>query len=266
MNPSPARILVVDDELPIRLTMSDLLRRRGYDVQIAASGEEALDIIFQRPFDLLLLDLKLPQMSGIEVAQRAFERQPDVAVIILTGHGSLDSAIEGMHLGIFDYLLKTSSPQEVLGRVAAAVQKQQEQRNQKRLLQTLHTVVNALHGTPEAEAAPAANPNDQWIGVGNLQISMWRQTARLGEQILNLTPTEFRMLGCLAQQAGQVMSYQQLLRCAQGYEAESIEAAELVKPHIYHLRQKIEPDSSNPRYILTVRGTGYVLTTGAEKN
>ena len=126
--------------------------------------------------------------------------------------------------------------------------------------------LNWGHRLKVAEAAPAANPNDQWIGVGNLQISMWRQTARLGEQILNLTPTEFRMLGCLAQQAGQVMSYQQLLRCAQGYEAESIEAAELVKPHIYHLRQIIEPDSSNPRYILTVRGTGYVLTTGAEKN
>ena len=144
----------------------------------------------------------------------------------------------------------------------AAVQKRQEDRTQQRLINTLHTVVNQLAGNA---ATPIPNQtNDQWITVGKVQISMWRQTARLGEQTLNLTPTEFRLLGCLAQQAGQVMTFQQLLQCAQGYEATSYEAAELVKPHIYHLRQKIEPDPSSPHLILTVRGTGYMLATAAE--
>ncbi len=80
-----------------------------------------------------------------------------------------------------------------------------------------------------------------------------------GEQTLNLTPTEFRILACLAQQAGQVMTYQQIVQCAQGCEAGALEAAALVKPHMYHLRQKLEPDTANPCYILTVRGTGYML-------
>ncbi len=109
MSDQPVQILIADDEAPIRMTMQALLRRRGYDVIAADNGEAALAQIFQRPFDLLLLDLKMPGLSGIEVAKRARERQPDVAIIILTGHGSLDSALDGMHVGMFDYLLKTTS-------------------------------------------------------------------------------------------------------------------------------------------------------------
>ena len=145
---SQASILLVDDEFPIRATLGDLLRRRGYDVQTADSGEEALDRIAQRPFDLFLLDLRLPGVDGITVAQRVRERYPDAAILILTGHGSLDSAIEGIHLGVFDYMLKTSSPQDVLARVKSALEAQSEQRHKKSLMTTLQTVVGELGGKP----------------------------------------------------------------------------------------------------------------------
>jgi DNA-binding response OmpR family regulator len=265
MGQAPARILVVDDEEPIRITMSDLLRRRGYEVTTAEHGEAALALIHQRPFDLLLLDLKMPGLSGIDVARRARERQPDVAIMILTGHGSLDSALDSMHLGVFDYMLKTAGPPEVLDRVAAALAQQQETRRKQELMSALQTVVGELGGGASLDAQPAAGgrgsqAGESWIEVGDLQISTWNQSVRRGTQTLNLTPTEFRILVCLAQQAGQVMSYQQIVQCAQGYEADAIEAAELVKPHMYHLRQKIETDPSSPRYILTVRGTGYLLS------
>jgi DNA-binding response OmpR family regulator len=258
MAQEPARVLVVDDEEPIRLTMSDLLRRRGYEVITAEHGEAALALIHQRPFDLLLLDLKMPGLSGIDVAQRARQIQPDVAIIMLTGHGSLDSALDSMHLGVFDYMLKSTSPRDVLARVTAALANLQETRRKQRLLNTLQSVVSELggHGAPEQ---PRGESGERWLTVGDLQISTWNQTVRRGDQALNLTPTEFRILVCLAQQAGQVMSYQQIVQCAQGYETSALEAAELVKPHMYHLRQKLEPDPSNPRYILTVRGTGYLL-------
>lgn len=259
MTQEPARVLVVDDEEPIRLTMSELLRRRGYDVITANNGEAALALIHQRPFDLLLLDLKMPGLSGIDVAQRARELQPEVAIIMLTGHGSLDSALEGMHIGVFDYLLKTVSPRDVLDRVAAALTQQQENRRKQQLLTMLQSVVSELGGGQNAEQQ-RAEPSERWLSVGDLQISTWNQTVRRGDQTLNLTPTEFRILVCLAQQAGQVMSYQQIVQCAQGYEANAIEAVELIKPHMYHLRQKLELDPSNPRYILTVRGTGYLLS------
>lgn len=260
----PAHILVVDDEMAIRVSMGDLLKRRGYEVVTAASGEEALEQIYQRPFDLLLLDLKMPGIDGVEVARRARQRQPEAAIIILTGHGSLESAMEGIHLGVFDYMLKTSSPHEVMARVSAALTQQNEERRRKQLIQTLQGVLTELQGN-EAPTHHEVNPSEEWIAIGDLQISTWKQMARLGDRMLNLTPTEFRVLVCLAQQAGQVMTYQQIVRCAQGYEADIFEATELVKPHIYHLRQKIEPDPSNPKYILTVRGTGYLLSISPDE-
>src|SRR5919205_4045976 len=146
---TPAQVLVVDDEAPIRITMSDMLRRRGYDVIAAASGEEALALLHQRPFDLLLLDLRMPGISGIEVAQRARELGSQAAIIVLTGHGSLESAVDGIHLGVFDYMLKTASPRDVLARVAAAVEKQQEDQRRRELLQALHVVTSELVGRKE---------------------------------------------------------------------------------------------------------------------
>lgn len=264
MTQGPAQILVVDDEEPIRLTMGDLLRRRGYEVTTADNGEAALALIHQRPFDMLLLDLKMPGLSGIDVAKRARELQPEAAIIILTGHGSLDSAIDGIHIGVFDYMLKTSSPRDVLSRVEAAIQEQGESRRKQHLMQALQSVVGELSGVGGG-SQPQPAPADQWLSLGDLQISTWNQTVRRGDQTLNLTPTEFRILACLAQQAGQVMTYQQIVQCAQGYETSAIEAAELVKPHMYHLRQKLEVDPSNPRYILTVRGAGYMLAGSSQK-
>lgn len=263
MAEGPARILVADDEAPIRQTMSDLLKRRGYEVVTAENGEQAVAQIFGQSFDLLVLDLKMPGLSGIDVAKRARERQPDVAIIILTGHGSLDSALDGLHLGVFDYLLKTSSPRDVLDRVAAAIEQQQTARRQQQLITALQTVVGELGGG-SAPAPVSASPEPS-VTVGDLHISMWNQTVRRGTATLNLTPTEFRILACLAQQAGLVMTYQQIVQCAQGYETGALEAAELVKPHMYHLRQKMEPDPANPQYILTVRGTGYLLANPEQK-
>lgn len=260
MAAQPAHILVVDDEAPIRLTMRALLQRRGYQVTIAEDGEDALGLIHQRAFDLLLLDLRMPGIGGIDVAKPARERQPDVAIIILTGHGSLDTAIEGLHLQVFDYLLKTASPHDVLQRVETALAERHAAQRQQQLMATLHSVVGELGGKEPAQPAQLAPSAEQWLDVGDLQISLWNQTVRRGEQILNLTPTEFRVLACLAQQAGHVMSYQQIVQCAQGYDTGALEAAELIKPHMYHLRQKLESDPANPRYILTVRGTGYMLS------
>lgn len=250
-------VLVADDEAPIRLTLSDLLRRRGYEVTTAENGEAALALLHQRPFDLLLLDLKMPGLSGIEVARRGAELHPDAKIIILTGHGTMETAIDGLHLGVFDYLLKTSSPRDVLARVEAALAEQRDERRRRELMGTLQGVVGALGGAETS--SPAHTGVESYVAVGDLEISSWNQTVRRGEQVLNLTPTEFRILACLAQQAGQVMAYREIVQCAHGYDVAELEASELVKPHMYHLRQKLEADPGNPRYILTVRGTGYML-------
>src|ERR1700712_1115008 len=112
-----SRILIVDDESSIRLTLSALLTRAGYVVTSAEGGAEAVVVLEQQAFDLLLVDLKMPGMDGMQVVAAARQRQPDIAIIVLTGHGSLETAVEGLHHGIFDYLLKTTEPTEVIARV-----------------------------------------------------------------------------------------------------------------------------------------------------
>lgn len=256
----PARILVVDDEANIRLTLSAILGRNGYAITSAASGEEAISLLDQQPFDLLLVDLKMGGVDGMHVVSAARARRLDVAVIVLTGHGSLETAVEGLHLGIFDYLLKTSDPSRVLERVEAGLEDRRQRQRQQSLISVVSAAVQDFQGTTPAEPTHQPPPGvERLISIGDLQLDSWHQVATLGGRSLSLTPTEFRVLLCLAEHAGQMLSYSRLVRCAQGYEASELEASELIKPHIHHLRQKIEPDPSAPRYLLNVRGKGYML-------
>lgn len=275
------QILVVDDEAPIRTTLSALLRREGYGVTTAGSGEDAIALLQHRRFDLLLVDLKMTGVDGMAVARAAQEHDPDVAIIILTGHGSLESAIEGLRRDIFDYLLKTTDPQEVLRRVAAGVEHRQQTRRRKQMLHTLVAAASELGGsspvrgvpTPAASTAPApaapvspAPPTPQGVvAAGPIRIDSLRQEVEVDGRRATLTPTELRVLVCLVQHAGTMLTYAQLVGCAQGYETYPSEAAELIKPHMHHLRQKLEVDPAHPRYLLNVRGSGYLLKVGDEE-
>ncbi|MBK9714769.1 MAG: response regulator [Kouleothrix sp.] len=117
----PARILLVDDEAMIRLTLAALLQRRGYAVETATNGEEALSCLTKRRFDLLLIDLKLPGMNGLVVAQHAHKSQPSVPILFLTGSSDFNGMSVEEQVGYFDYILKTASPEEVLERVRSAI-------------------------------------------------------------------------------------------------------------------------------------------------
>jgi DNA-binding response OmpR family regulator len=272
MTTRPDQILVVDDEANIRLTLQALLSRAGYEVTLAASGQEAIDLFNKQEFDLLLVDLKMPDVDGIQVVAESRKCLPDATIIVLTGHGSLDTAVAGLRQGIFDYLLKTTDPAEVVERVQAGLADRQQKLRQQKLLETVSSAVQELRDAGKtasqsqadesqqaAPAAPAEQPAERIINVGSLQIDTWRQSATFAGRLLMLTPTEFRVLLCLAEHVGNMLTYTQIVRCAQGYESSEPEASELIKPHIYHLRQKLEPDPGTPRYLLNVRGKGYML-------
>jgi DNA-binding response OmpR family regulator len=121
MNHQPGRILLADDEMAILVTMEALLRRRGYDITTASNGLDAIRLIEQTEFDLLLLDLMMPGMTGIEVAKHARAIQPSVAILILTGSSPIEGSIEDLDFAGFDYMTKTASPQEVLDRVVESL-------------------------------------------------------------------------------------------------------------------------------------------------
>jgi DNA-binding NtrC family response regulator len=140
-------ILIVDDEVNIRATLRALLERSGYQVAVAAGGHEAFALLDEHDFDLMMVDLKMPGIDGMQVVERARERRPEMVVIVLTGHGSLDSAIAGMRHGIFDYLLKTTEPAQVIERVRAGLLTRARELRRRTLIQTLDA------------AAPPHRPN-----------------------------------------------------------------------------------------------------------
>jgi DNA-binding response OmpR family regulator len=259
-----ARILIVDDEATIRLTLGMLLKRAGYEVTSAENGHDAVTLLEQQRFDLMLVDLKMPEMDGMQVVAAARQRQADLAIIVLTGHGSLETAVEGLHQGVFDYLLKTTEPAQVIERVKVGLAARAQQLRQRTLLDVVGTAVQELRGTPAGGPDEPGGTGERGITVGALQMDTWRQEATLAGRTLPLTPTEFRVLLCLAEHAGTMLPYAHLVRCAQGYDADELEAGELIKPHIHHLRQKLEPDPTTPRYILNVRGKGYLLSPVGE--
>jgi DNA-binding response OmpR family regulator len=261
-----AQILIVDDESSIRLTLSALLKRAGFEVTSAENGPEAVALLERQAFELMLVDLKMPGMDGMQVVAAARRRQPDLAIIVLTGHGSLETAVEGLHQGVFDYLLKTTEPPQVIERVKAGLHARTQRMRERTLLDVVGTAVQELRGGQNTGSADpgAGGGGERAITVGALHLDTWRQEATLGGRTLALTPTEFRVLLCLAEHAGTMLSYAHLVRCAQGYDSDEMEAGELIKPHIHHLRQKLEPDPSAPRYILNVRGKGYLLSPVGE--
>ena len=140
----PADILLVDDEATIRLTLGAMLERAGYSVTVADNGEEAVTLLGRQAFDLLLVDMKMPGMDGMQVIAAARACQPDIAIIVLTGHGSLDTAITGLHYHIFDYLLKTTAPAQVIERVKAGLAARDQDLRQRTLINVVGAAMQEL--------------------------------------------------------------------------------------------------------------------------
>jgi two-component system KDP operon response regulator KdpE len=228
MAESQVRVLVVDDERPIRRFLHTSLAAHGYAVFEAADGPEALAaVVDQRP-DLVILDLGLPGMDGVEVTQRLREWTP-LPIIILSVRDQEGEKIAALDAGADDYLTKPFGIGELLARMRAA---------QRRA------------------AAPAGEP---LYAAGELVVDLARRRVILAGQEVQLTPTEFDLLRVLVVNAGKVLTHHQLLRqvWGAGYESES----HMLRVNIHNLRRKLEPDPSRPRYIVTEPGVGYRLRT-----
>ncbi len=230
------RTLVVDDEPGIRAFLEGTLRRMGHTIVQAANGEDALEQLRDNPFDLAILDLSLGgQVDGLRILEAIRWRWPGTVVIILTAHGSLESARVAIRDGVDDYLLKPVDADEL----RAAVQGAMDRR--KRMLKV-------------QEQAPAA----QLYQRGPFVIDMSKRLVTRDGEPLDLTTGEFTLLVHLVQNAHRVVTPREIVRAVQQYEADDqYEAQQIVKWYIHRLRRKIEPEPSRPRYIVTVRGTGY---------
>jgi DNA-binding response OmpR family regulator len=254
-----ATIMVVDDEPAARLSLAELLSLEGYEVLAAASGEEAVDLLPEGPFDLAIIDLKMPGMDGLDVVQVLQERSPDTVIIMLTAHGTLETAVQAMRQGAHDYLLKPANVNEIMSSVKAGLDKRRRELRRRELLSLMKHTLAAI--TDEAPPPPteATVITDRFLQVREVLVDQQKHLATLSGEPLDLTPTEFKLLVYFLSHPDRVLSPQELVQEVQGYEADHWEARSIIRVHIRRLRQKLEPIPSNPQYITTVRGAGYMF-------
>jgi DNA-binding response OmpR family regulator len=219
------KILVVDDEPQIVRVLRGYLESAGFQVVAAYDGSEALAAFRHEGPELIILDLMLPEVDGLDVA-RAIRRESDVPLIMLTARVEEAERLIGLELGADDYVTKPFSPREVVARVRAVLRRA---------------------GGPETTS--------QVLSVGDVSLDLDKRQASVAGRQLDLTPTEFDLLATLMSGPGRVFSRMQLLDKVQGYAYEGYERT--IDAHIKNLRQKMEDDPRHPRYILTVYGLGY---------
>jgi two-component system alkaline phosphatase synthesis response regulator PhoP len=218
-------ILVVDDERQIAQIARDYLEHAGYSVITAGEGIEAIALARERHPDLVVLDLGLPRLDGLEVAKR-LRRESSVPIIMLTARVEESDRLAGLELGADDYITKPFSPRELVARVRAVLRRVEPGSGSDGVLSRADLVIDAAR----------------------------MKVTRAGTPI-ELTATEIQLLAALARQPGRILTRAQLLDAARGTQEESFERA--IDTHIKNLRRKLEADPRNPRYLLTVYGLGY---------
>jgi DNA-binding response OmpR family regulator len=218
-------ILVVDDESKILRLARDYLEHAGFTVLTADAGKTALAMARSIKPNLIVLDLGLPDLDGLDVT-RALRKESNMPIIMLTARGEETDKLVGLELGADDYLTKPFSPKELVARVRAVLRR--------------------------AETTPA---NEEMIRIGEVTLDVPRMRVTLSQQPIELTPTEFELLAALARQPGRIFTRAQLLDAVHGVAFESYERA--IDAHIKNIRRKLEPDPREPRYVLTVYGVGY---------
>jgi DNA-binding response OmpR family regulator len=228
MTEESARILLVDDEHAVQTLLTYPLRRDGYEVIAAHDGQEALRRFSEQRFDLVVLDLMLPKLDGVEVCRRMRSRS-QVPIIMLTAKGDEIDKVVGLEMGADDYITKPFSMREFRSRVKAALRR------------------SRMPGAQQAVAEP--------IRSGELHIDFERRSVLVRDEPVRLTYVEFEILAALAQMPGRVLTRETLLEHVWGDS--EYRDPRTVDVHIRHLREKIERESRRPEYLLTVRGVGY---------
>ncbi len=262
--PYPARILVADDEANTRLALVRGLQLSGYQAEGAVNGREVLTKLEQGTFDLLVLDLQMPEVNGVQVMEYIRQRQLDLLVIVLTANATLENAIAAVKAGAVDYLLKPQRMAEVESAIWQALQRSPKwQRNQliETLQQTLAVLKADEHDPPSSPTARAPQvdlPPMSWFDPERRQVILERAN---GRQVVTLTADQAAILACLAAHPGKALSSREIACMALGCEEISErEAKHIVRLHILRLRRKIEADPDHPSLIQTVRGAGYLFT------
>ena len=258
-------ILIVDDEDPLRISLSLILQKEKYHVESATNAEDALGCLRLHEYDLMFLDLNMPGISGIDLLAEVHRLYPRMPVLILTAHAALDSAIQAVRFGARDYLLKPAEPVVILNRVAEILAEGGEQPARKKeildQLQNLLDELQTISGEDRIPTNPTPAPADsaRTLKKGNFELDLEAHYATLNGKYIPVTGIYFDYLCTLLRHAPKAVPYRTLVKESQAFDATTLEATDLARWRIHELRHIIEVDAQHPQYILTVRGFGYRL-------
>ncbi len=236
-----SNILVVDDEPVARQSLTDILKLEGYLVASAPNGQAAVGYVRAHPVDLMIVDLRMPGMDGLEVVQVLNQISPETEVILLTAFGSTDTAIQALRLRIHDYLLKPASTAQII----ASVKKALIRRSAK----------SHLGNTENSDSVDVMEVITLKDGTS---IDLDRRQIKHKSVIEHLTPAEGRLMRILMENEGKVFSHRELVLLVQGYDTSQREAPEILRPLVSRLRHKLEQFPMLSERVVSVRGTGYL--------
>ena len=242
-----------------------ILQKAGCETLSIVDGQQAMHLLSEQQVDLVLLDIHLPQMDGMQILKEIRQLNPKLPVILLTGYGSMQSAVEALRLGATDYLLKPFDPDVLVARTRTILREQAIERRRQEIREQIDALQAELDAL-DKEILPSTllpiptistPPQDRFLIRGLLIMDIQAQRATLGEEILILPPTTFTYLLVLAQHSPEVVDYQTLVIEAQGYQVSVTGARELAKWHVHTIRQALETDPQNSCHVINVRGVGY---------
>jgi DNA-binding response OmpR family regulator len=263
--PGLETILVVDDEPAVCISLEGVLSREGYRCYSATDGQAALEILGDRGVDLMLVDLRMPAMSGLELMHIVHEKWPSTVIIVLTGYGTLDSAVTALRDGAHDYLLKPSTPEDIKASVNKGLSKRRQAARRQQLLGRIEASVRELTASSEGTAKPVPRESEATrrsqesvLEANGLVVDLRQHRVTHRGQEISLTPIEYSTLVALVRARGRVQSYATIVQQTHGFECSEQEARTLIKTHISHLRQKVTDHTHKPCPIANVRGVGYM--------
>ena len=260
------RILIIDDEATLRQTLARILQRAGFEATTVSNGREGLAILSEQVFDLVYLDIRMPDMNGLDVLKTIHAQFPELPVILFTAQPDLHSAVEALRRGAIDYLMKPLKPQMIIDRTRAILadhKKRIRRREIIRQIEELQAELDALDNTTAqaTEASPTQAASDRFLKRGILTLDTHARHILIDDRVINLAPTSFDYLLVLARHSPNIVDYQTLVAEAQGYQTDTRDAQELTKWHIHNIRQALEGVAPSSIHVVNIRGSGYRLVT-----
>lgn len=268
------KVLIIDDEANLRNTLARVLLQAGCEAASVGDASQALALLAQERFDLVYLDIRLPGIDGLQLLRELRQQYPKLPVILLTGHGSVHSAVEALRLGALDYLLKPVDPALLAARTRAILREQAIERRRREIQEQIAVLQeelisldqpidrsDATGSSPETltEVQLPSSTSARFLTRGRLTLDLQARRLLIEDRYIPLPPASFDYLVVLARYAPDVVDYQKLVTEAQHYQINQDEARELSKWHLHVLRQAIEQNPNEPSLLINVRNVGYRL-------